>query len=76
MSDMQRKLRVKDKNFGYKGYFTRFEIDDNFISQYQVRKVGAFYQREFWIPAGDPEEFNRRICGRIEVIKIFEQGDK
>lgn len=70
------KWNVKDKNSGYKGHVTRFEVDDDFISQYQVQRVGAFYHEEFWIPAEDLEQFNRHIRGRIEVIKSFEQGDK
>ncbi len=62
---------VKDERSGYRGYVTRFEIDDTFISNYQIHTVGAPYHQEFWIPAEDLENFNHHLCTKIEVIKEF-----
>jgi hypothetical protein len=47
---------------------TTFEIDDAYISQFEVQTVGAGYHQEFWIPAEDLAEFNRHIWGKIEII--------
>lgn len=65
------KWNVKDAKSGYKGYVTRFEIDDNFIANYKVQTVGDCYHQEFWIPADELEQFNQHIIGRIQVIKEF-----
>ncbi len=62
---------IKDERSGYRGYVTRFEIDDTFISNYQVHTVGAPYHQEFWIPAEDLENFNHHLCTKIEIIKEF-----
>lgn len=59
---------AKDKKSGYKGFVTRFKIDDDFISRYEVQTVGRSYHQEYWIPAEDLAEFNRHILGKIEVI--------
>ncbi|MBD5095146.1 MAG: hypothetical protein HDT26_12915 [Subdoligranulum sp.] len=63
------KWNVKDKNSGYKGYVTCFEVDNRFISRYQVQTVGRSYHQEYWIPAGDLAELNQHIIGKIKVIK-------
>lgn len=62
---------VKDENSGFKGFVTRFEIDDGFIAKYKVQTVGASYHQEYWIPAEELEVFNRHIIGNIEVIEEF-----
>lgn len=53
---------------GYASYVTAFEIDDAYISQYDVQKVGASYHLEYWIPAEELNEFNRHIIGKINVL--------
>jgi len=53
---------------GYAGYVTAFEIDDAYIAQYDVQKVGASYHLEYWIPAEDLDEFNRHIIGKIRIL--------
>lgn len=62
---------TKDINSGFRGYVTRFQIDDHFIGKYEVRTVGRAYHQEYWIPAEDLEAFNRHIVGKIEVIKTI-----
>ena len=63
------KWNMQDKNSGFKGCVTCFEIDDRFISKYEVQTVGRTYHQEYWIPSEDLAEFNRHIIGRINVIK-------
>lgn len=63
---------TKDANSGFKGYVTRFEVDDEYIAGFDSHQVGASYHMEYWIPAEELEEFNRHIVGEIEVIKSYE----
>lgn len=53
------------------GYVTKFEVDNEFISKYEVHQVGDTYHLEYWIPSEDLEEFNNHIIGKIEVIKCY-----
>jgi hypothetical protein len=46
----------------------RFEVDDNFLSRYEVHEAGGRDLREYWIPAEDLEDFNDHIVGTIEVM--------
>lgn len=55
-----------------KGFVTRFEVDDDFISKYAIQVVGASYHQELWVPAEELAEFNKHIIGKIEVIASFE----
>lgn len=57
----------KSADSGYAGYVTTFEIDDAYISNFEIQTVGASYHQEFWIPAEDLEVFNRHIIGKIKV---------
>ena len=68
-AEIAAKWNTKDKNSGYKGFVTCFEVDDIFLSQYQVQTVGRSYHQEYWIPAGDLAELNRHIIGRITIVK-------
>jgi hypothetical protein len=56
------------------GYVTRFHVRTDFLSGYEVRVVGGPEHQEYWIPAGELEEFNRHIVGEIEVIAEY-RGD-
>ena len=65
------KWNTKDPASGFKGYVTRFEVDDGFLSRYEVQMVGRSYHQEYWIPADELTEFNRHIVGKIEVIRTI-----
>ena len=64
----QKNETKKSADSGYAGYVTTFEIDDEYISQYDIQTVGASYHQEFWIPAEELENFNQHIIGQIRVI--------
>ena len=66
------KWNTKDENSGYKGYITQFEIDDEYISNYDAQTVGASYHQEFWIPSEELEKFNKNIIGKIKIIKVID----
>ncbi len=59
------------KEFDCKGYVTKFEIDDNYFSSFEIHTVGRYYHQELWIPAEELDNFNRHIIGLIEVINSF-----
>ena len=70
-SEIAKKWNTKDKNSCFRGYVTRFEVDDDYISRYKVQTVGASYHQELWIPAEELDEFNRHIVGKIEIVEFF-----
>ncbi len=53
------------------GYVTRFEVEADFASRYDVHQVGGDTILELWVPAEELEEFNDHIVGSIEVLAEF-----
>jgi hypothetical protein len=51
------------------------DVDANYLSRFQVQKVGGAKHLEYWIPAEQLEEFNRHIVGVIRVIAQFTKDD-
>lgn len=70
--EIAKRWNVMDKNSGYKGFVTRFEVEDNYISKFPVQTVGASYHQELWVPAEVLHSFNQHIIGKIEVITYFD----
>ena len=58
-------------NADKKGYVTRFEVADEYVSKFPVQTAGASYHQELWVPAEELTEFNSHIIGCIEVISEF-----
>lgn len=54
------------------GYVTKFEVDETYLSKFDVQNVGAELHDELWIPAEELEDFNAHIIGTIEVIAKYE----
>jgi hypothetical protein len=69
-----REWNAKDAARGYAGYVTRFEVDNDFLTRYEPRQVGAAHHQELWVPAEELADFNRSIVGRIEVVAEFHGG--
>lgn len=67
--EIAEKWNTRCADSGYKGYVTRFQLDDHFAVRYPVQTVGAGYHQELWVPAEELEEFNRHIVGKIEIIE-------
>ncbi|MFN8395610.1 MAG: ADP-ribosylation/crystallin J1 [Bacteroidia bacterium] len=53
------------------GYVTRFEVDSEYLSRFEVQNVGGSMHEELWVPAEELAEFNRHIVGRIVVTQSF-----
>lgn len=58
-------------NDDHRGYVTKFEIDDEYISQFEIHTVGNVHHQELWIPAEELENFNLHIVGNIQIIKEY-----
>lgn len=54
------------------GYVTRFEVDEIYLSKFDIQNVGGELHDELWVPAEELEEFNAHIAGQIEVIAKYE----
>jgi hypothetical protein len=59
----------REKEAGFAGFVTRFEVDDAFAARYPVQEAGGRALRELWVPAEELAEFNRHIQGKIEVVE-------
>jgi len=55
------------------GYVTKFEVNKHFVDNYQVEQVGAAHHTEWWVPAGELDELNKNIIGKIEVIGEYKK---
>jgi len=66
-----RDWNTKDEASDYEGYVLKFAGQTELLNRYDIHVVGHSNHREYWIPAGDLEEFNRSIAGMMEVIREF-----
>ncbi|MBK1813594.1 hypothetical protein JHL18_23535 [Clostridium sp. YIM B02505] len=69
--EIAQRWNTGDINSQYKGYVLKFEIDDTYISQFEVQTVGNRHHQELWIPAEELENFNNYIIGKIQVVNEF-----
>lgn len=53
------------------GFVTRFSVDAEYLTRFEVQHVGGREHSEYWIPAEQLEEFNDHIVGTIDVIAEF-----
>ena len=53
------------------GYVLRFEVDDDYISNFAVHVVGASVHKELWIPSEQLAEFNDHLQGSISAEEAF-----
>jgi hypothetical protein len=58
------------------GFVTRFEVEEEFLLRYPVRRVGGSLHSELWVPAEELEEFNRHIVGKIEIAAEFRRAPR
>src|SRR3954467_15793542 len=49
------------------GFVTRFQVRADFLTNYEVKTVGASSHQEYWIAAEVLPHFNAAIVGPIEV---------
>ncbi|HAW32062.1 hypothetical protein [Gimesia maris] len=66
-----RDWNTKDPNSGYVGYVLQFDVEFDYLSQYEPQEAGGRDLKEYWIPSEDLKEFNQHIIGTIDVIHEF-----
>ncbi len=66
-----RDWNTKDSASDYVGFVTAFDIDSEYLSQFEEQVVGGSEHRELWIPADELENFNQQIEGNIRLITVF-----
>ena len=57
------------------GYVTAFEVDAEYLSQFEAKQVGAREHTELWIPAEELARFNDHIVGTIRVVRRYGGND-
>lgn len=60
-----------DKNSGFAGFVTQFEVSSTYLSKFEVHTAGTSTHREYWIPAREMYSFNKAIGGLISVEEAF-----
>lgn len=58
------------------GFVTRFEVEADYLAQFDRKIVGGSRHEEFWIPAEALTAFNTAIVGKIDVIRTFTEQDR
>ena len=53
------------------GFVTKFEVNSNYIANFDVQTVGGSICQEYWIPAEELVVFNQNIVGKIEVVNKY-----
>jgi hypothetical protein len=53
------------------GFVTRFAVDREYLSEFDMHPAGGGSYTEYWIPAEVLEAFNDHIHGVIEVVAEF-----
>ncbi len=59
------------KSRPYAGYVTEFAVNDEYLSQFEVKTVGNRTHQEYWILAEELDTFNQNIKGKIAVTAAF-----
>ena len=62
---------AKDAENGNAGYVTEFDVKSDYLSQFDIQRVGGDENLEYWIPAEQLAEFNKNIVGPIRVTHRF-----
>ena len=52
----------------------RFDIEAEYVSRFELQRVGGAGIDELWVPAERLDEFNDHIVGAIELIASY-SGD-
>jgi hypothetical protein len=55
----------------FAGYVTSFNVDNDYLSKFELHVVGSAVHEEYWIPAEQLPSFNSAIRGPIAVDAAF-----
>ena len=60
------------KSGSFAGLVTRFEVEDAYVSRFEIHTVGRRgLHEELWVPAEELEAFNSHIIGKITVEAAY-----
>jgi hypothetical protein len=57
------------------GYVVIFNIQQQFIEQYELQTIGYQEHYEYRIPVSHLSQFNKALIGQIELISAFSAND-
>lgn len=60
-----------DEFSGFCGIVTAFEVNEEYLQQFEIQNVGDKSHNEFWIPSEELPEFNQNIIGTIEIVNVY-----
>lgn len=62
---------TEDAENGNVGYVLKFDVESEFLAQFEVQQVGDATCLEYWIPSERLTDFNAAIAGSIEQVSFF-----
>ncbi|MNK29928.1 hypothetical protein D3C87_483330 [compost metagenome] len=62
---------TNDEFSGFIGIVTAFEVNEDYLKQYEVQNVGGAIHNELWIPAEELNNFNNNIAGKIDIVNVY-----
>jgi len=62
------KWNTTDAASGYVGYVLRFAVRADYLTGFEIHKVGSATALEYWIPADELPQFNQNLIGEIELV--------
>jgi len=69
--EIAQKWNLTDELSGYCGIVTVFDVNSEYLEQYEIQNVGAIHHNEWWIPSEDLPNFNQNIVGEIRICNAF-----
>ena len=66
---------TKDDANGNVGYVLRFEVDTDYLAQFDTDQIGDHECIEYWIPAEGLDAFNDHIHGEIEIVSEWTSAE-
>jgi hypothetical protein len=55
----------------FAGYVSEFDVDDEYVSQFERQVVGGRQHEELWVPAEELGSFNQHLQGPIRVEEAY-----
>ena len=60
-----------DEFSGFCGIVTAFEINEEYLQQFEIQNVGNHSHNELWIPSEELDQFNKNIVGNIKIVNAY-----
>lgn len=67
--DYARKIHKWNLDSYGNGFIVEFQIDDDYISNFDVHNVGGKNDNEYWIPSEELDNFNNNMIGNIKYLE-------